>query len=592
MATDGARGSDGENVIALLPWRIAVRRAFARKQAHQVLDRKDADEAIRALSEVEAYHLVKELGLEDSLPVLSALEPHQTRALFDLDVWHDGRPDLEDTLVWLHAFRESDFEALHRAARSIDPELLALLFRRRLLIATVSPDDDPEKTGAPIPDWAIDPPESILPLVETADRRFIVAARAIDEEEELDEGHRPIDEESRKAILALVDALYRDADFDFVAAALKTAQDDLSSALEDDARRFREARLEDLGFPSLERALELYAPIDPQRVLEISEARLPVADLHLPAVYAERFAKGLFQEVLSAIESADEIRRIEGELVALSNAAAVADRIEPGNAEALIEVLERARAYIELALGWQVEPDALIDVGVERLLHHSVRTLFRIGYALTLQLAQRAERLVRGRAFALGSEPLALLREEDRQVFTALKGKRPRFAVVLEGEGSERTRPFASARDLALTGARLDVLEALAEASRALDLAATNQAITGEVDPPEPFERHADMLLATGAANALLGRGFALEPIDEAGLGTLRELLTPKTASAQDTRGAIADAYEKRAGSPLAPLLLSRIESSLIALTESLSAIDRRGKVDARFVGVVVRRIS
>src|SRR6185503_8509613 len=99
-------------------------------------------------------------------------------------------------LVWLAAFREVSLERLQDAAQAIDPELLALLLRRRLFIA-LKPREDEE---AELPPWAIDPPEEILPLIETPDRRFIVAARITDEAEEIGEG-RAIDEEDRKAAL-------------------------------------------------------------------------------------------------------------------------------------------------------------------------------------------------------------------------------------------------------------------------------------------------------------------------------------------------------------------------------------------------------
>src|SRR5688500_10998005 len=93
MADEQHKQGDAD-VIALLPWDLTVRRARTRKQAREILDRKDADQAIRALSELEAYYLVKELGLEDSVPVLAMLEPHQIRALVDLDVWHDDHAEL------------------------------------------------------------------------------------------------------------------------------------------------------------------------------------------------------------------------------------------------------------------------------------------------------------------------------------------------------------------------------------------------------------------------------------------------------------------------------------------------------------------
>src|SRR5687768_2191597 len=57
MAGDKVSSPESEEhkVISLLPWDLTVRRATTRRQAGEVLERSDADAAIRALSELEAY---------------------------------------------------------------------------------------------------------------------------------------------------------------------------------------------------------------------------------------------------------------------------------------------------------------------------------------------------------------------------------------------------------------------------------------------------------------------------------------------------------------------------------------------------------
>ena len=62
----------------------------------------------------------------------------------------------------------------------------------------------------PMPDWLADPPEEIEPLIETPDRRYVIAARVLDEETE-----ERIDEEERKTILDLIDTLHKGAGGDY-----------------------------------------------------------------------------------------------------------------------------------------------------------------------------------------------------------------------------------------------------------------------------------------------------------------------------------------------------------------------------------------
>lgn len=570
---------DQDKVIALRAWDIAVRRSASRKQSYALLERADADEAIRALSELETYYLVKELGIESSLPVLSVLEPEQIRALVDLDVWHDDQPDLEDLLLWLEAFRETDHAQLVRAARALDPELLALLWRRRLYIAYIARDDEPMDPTMPDPEWLTNPPESILPLIETPDRRFIIAARAIDEITEDGEGvsSKEIDEESRKLVLELVDLLYKDADFEQIATSLRIAHDDLTSTLESESYRFRNARLEDLGFPEPARAIELYAPIDPDRVLESKEPHLLGPDLSLPALHSSHFARGLFHEVMEAIERPEIVRRIEGELLALSNAAAVADRVEPGDMVRLRDVLDRARAYLELALSHRTDPSRRIEVARERVEQHSVRTLFQAGYGITIDLQRRAKKLRARAAFASGGEAFALVADEERAFLAALEETRPRFSL-----GGE-PRAFSSNEDVLRARGLLEELSSLADALERFGFAAKNRALEGELDPPIAGERNADMLLTTAAANVLLGKGFELLPLDGRDLQRLRDQLDG---------GRFPHAMVERAVAPITePAAHARISRGIEALAEALSPLVGEGEIDPRFVGVVVRRV-
>lgn len=601
-----------EKVIALLPWDITVRRARARKQAYEMLDRKDADEGIRGLTALEAYYAVKELGIESALPILAVVEPHQITAMLDLDVWQEHRASLSDILLWLTAFKEANPSQLFRAARATDPELLALLFARRLFIASRLPED--EATPADTPDWLVNPSEALQPLIETPDRRFIIAARVVDPAED---PPARIDEEERKAILDLVDTLYKDEDWVFVVGVLRLAETDVPSTIEEDAYRFRNGRLEDLGFPSLERATEVYAPLDPREMVGGDPIRGPVVpDLLLPALHAQQFDHGLFQEALRAIESPDVVRRIEGELLPLANSVLVADRVEPGDLQRMRDVLGRMRAYLELALAHETPRERRVEIARARLEEHPVRHLFRVGFGITLELKRRADRLRRSGAFAavppqdaapapvLGptaDASLALLSETERAVLDALRGARPMISSVLDEPpgAADEVRPFRSSEDVAKVRHVLDGLEAIAPAITALRLAEANAALGGAIDPPLPGERDLDVLLATAAARAVLGERFRVTPLGGDDLRRLCALLAPASGGARTRafpaavieRARSAARAEARQPAPI-PALEQRIRRGLDALAESLSPLVGASEIDPRYVGVVVRRID
>ncbi len=573
------------NVVALMPWDRAVRQARQRKRAIEILDRDDADRAIAALSEIEAFYAVKEIGLDDAGPMLAVLSRDQISTILDLEVWRHHTLDRSDLLYWLAAFREVGIESLQGAARAMDPEALAAFFARRLFIALKPKENTSD--DEPIPEWLLDPPEAIEPLVETADGRFIVAARVEDEE---DEGVE-LEEEERKAVLRVLEDLYKDPeDWEWVSGVLRSALTDSVFELEEQALRFRDGRMEDLGFPPLARALEVYTPESPA-ALERPVRPYPKNELSLPALHASQLAAGLFNQAMQAILSNDLVRRIEGDLVPLANEILVADGVEPGALELLRESLTRMRGYLEIGLAYGAAPGTELDTAVRRLTAQPVRTLFRVGYGATLALKTRARTLLGMRGFA------ARLTETERAVLGALVLDRPRVSGVVAPMLEQPQKieyaesqiadlcPWGPSAARALETILQD-LEDLEIAARALGGAAPET--PDRLEPPAE-ERTFELWLTTGAAQALLGGAFALAPLD----GPALRALTDRLASARDRYFDPQPAIAALPGLASGPrsAVVRRIRRGLELLAEQLSPLVGASTIDPRFVGGVVRRL-
>ncbi|MEQ9497763.1 MAG: DUF6178 family protein [Deltaproteobacteria bacterium] len=561
--------SSDSNVVALVPWSMSVRRAVSRRRVFDLLDDKDAPNKIRALDPLETYYAVKEVGLEDAGPILALLAPEQIGALVDVEAWHHQRFDPQDLLLWLYAFREGGLEALAAAGRAMDREVLALLLRRRLWIAMTPRENDTDPD--PIPDWLRDPPDEILPLVKTPDGRFVVAARIDDEVDEV-----TVDEEDRKGVLQIVDDLYKQEDWEEVAATLRLALTDLSSSMEEDALRFRNARLEDFGFPPLHRAIEIYGPLDPDVLERPAPAPEPLPTTTIPARYTAALDDGLFSAALSAVRDAKQIQRIEGDLVAVANRTLVADGAEPGELEALTASLSRLRGYLEIALAHQVEPARRIEVGADRLERVPIADLARVGYTITLRLGQRARAL----SNKYGVERLE---DDDRALFEALGRKRPRLSHL----GIERG--FDGPDDVVWVEDRVARLEGLLAGASALQL--LDVALEGAIEPP-PAERTIDVLIATAAARAVRGDGFVATPLDAEALADLADRLGVEGGPR------FGEADVVRAQEALAPLeddvravMRDAVEGALVRLADALWPLVG-ATIDPRFVGVVLRRLG
>lgn len=574
------------------PWALTVRQANLRRQSLELLRDERADERIRALTEVEAYYAVKEIGLEDSLPLLASLEPHQVKAILDLEIWHHHQLEVADLLIWLRAFREAKSEQLAVAARCLDLETLALLFRRRLLVA-LKPKDD-EDTGEDPPAWLQEPAEGILPLVDTPDGRFIIAARAVDE---LDEGDsdRPVEEEERKAILELVDELYKDEDWEYIAGALRLASNDLSSTLEEDALRFRTARLEDLGFPPYERALEIYGLLDPAKLEQPPTLRAsPILEEQLPALYAKSLEGSLFDRAMATLADDNLVRRIEGDLVPAANAILIADGREPGDLVGLKASLLALRGYLEIALAHQAPREQAVAVAAARLTGFHLSELFRAGYTVTVRLASLAKAAAARLKFD-GAE---------QAVLDALCKRRPRYAPVLdkiaahlasggspqlalaagldEAQALAQPRAFGSGAELDAARLWVESWEALSRAVEALGWGDGPE--LGVVIPP-PAERSTQVLIATATAQALLGHPFRPAPLGAEDLLDLADRVGPAAPEVL-----AAEVANKLAGQPSA--LIARAQAGAEALRQALLPLVGASEIDPRFLGIVLCRLG
>ena len=74
-------------IIELTPFRANLTRALARR-AERLLAAVDLAEEVANLEPLEAYYIVREIGLDQALPILLHLSPEQLETCIDLDCWN------------------------------------------------------------------------------------------------------------------------------------------------------------------------------------------------------------------------------------------------------------------------------------------------------------------------------------------------------------------------------------------------------------------------------------------------------------------------------------------------------------------------
>ncbi len=315
------------------------------------------EEVVPLLPPAELCFVVKEVGLADAGWLLEHATAEQITTAIDLDAWNALDPDRGKLGAWLAALTDAGEETLLRAAHALDFELLVLELRERISVIVVGRSEMPElPSGARTLDGQL----------------YIVPTREKDDLED---------------VLALLQALFQN-DYWFYHRLLQAVSSELDYELEEWALRWRDGRLQDLGFPPLEDARRIYAWLSPDqlgklptepRALEVGEWPLPVWMPSLPV--AGEGGELLFSSIAALRE--EERRPLLFAFLALANRVAVADALPLGDAESLPKAIAKAertasRGLAHLARENGVEP-------AEVLRRVTLEQLFRVGTNLERQ---------------------------------------------------------------------------------------------------------------------------------------------------------------------------------------------------------------
>ncbi len=423
------------NVITLTRFRADLARSLSRR-ADKLIEAPDLREQVQALEPLEAYFIVKEVGLESALPILRAATADQLQAFVDLDCWRGDQPDAVELDAWLSAFAADGPEALASAFTSIDQELQVWFLAEALHVYEAEGDE-------PVPE-----PAKNARRFNTPDRLFVVDVQQA-YEGELDP-------------LVLVDALYRH-DLEEAHRLLVAARWELPSTLAEEAHRFRSGRVEDMGFPGRDEALALFTPPPTQP----RPPRISVYDnvQTLPALYAAPLLdRSLLSRALGAVGNEQLVAQLERDFLQLVNLAVVAFGESPREVSHVADITARVRDTVSVGLEALAGKDAADAELANLLTAWSLVDLFRQGYQQAVPLQKRAGTLARDPVVA------AWLQKVETEADDYSQDKRDRafvqglLHVPVMLAGTDATKPsaaraFASREDIAAAQERLEALK-------------------------------------------------------------------------------------------------------------------------------------
>ncbi len=529
------------------------------RRADALLSSPDPAAAVGALSVTELYELVEELGLDEATDLVHLATPQQIRGCLDLEVWDRDRPNMELARPWLAAMIDAGFEKLGQVWTALDAEWRALFIRsncRRIWDLTLG--EEPDDT-------------TDLQMYFTHDRFFTLELQG--------------DDNTVRLMTQLLDDLYR-ADADLARHTIMAARSEATIELEEDALRWRNGRLADLGYVDYYDALDLFRPleIDAVKVGEGTEDRLPQvidtddAPVNLPIAVAEQVvARSFLARAWDRLDDDTEETRLEGALVVIVNKLLAAARTRPGDQASLRAGADYATAT--LSLGLEVVARGDLDRAAEALRSVALGRLFRVGYTVGAKLARLAHGLA-PRSATAGDPELAVL--------DALTQPRPWFARAFDEDGGAGVRPFESQADVRRVAellARLTLRIAIAESL------GVNLLAMGQLPEPRP---ELDDHVRTAMLRCLAGGPLDARALSHDELQAARALLdhgrlpaAARVRAQSAVLGHLDGARIQAGGGPL----LDLIDRWLGELEDTLRTLDP-ARIDPRYIGGVLVELS
>jgi uncharacterized protein DUF6178 len=231
--------------------RHALQAARGKEKVDLLLSAPDPEALVQSIPEHDLYLAVLEVGPDDAAELVALSSPDQFRHFVDLGAWprRDEGPDPRAVLRWLHLAREGAGHSdrahqryLDKLGR-LDAELRSLVLRKALRVHDLQEEQEPA---------IVDPGRTF----RTPEGRYVVEFLP--------------DAGEFGTLKQLLDDLYAE-DVLGTTRLLESLRWEVPTELDETARRWRDGRLRDLGFPELDEALAFYAP--PAR--GISTAPLP-----------------------------------------------------------------------------------------------------------------------------------------------------------------------------------------------------------------------------------------------------------------------------------------------------------------------------
>jgi hypothetical protein len=391
----------------------------AEKALDEILDSPQPAAMVHSFPEEDFFFLIHDIGVEDSIELLSLASDRQWEYIFDVEIWERDKISMNAVTQWLDLLLRADPDRVIRWLLKDKLEMTEFYLFKNVEVMVREHDQDPSDFG-----------EGFF----TVDDVFYI--RLIDEPYD----HQLEDKEKRDEVaseilhrLAMFDhVIYQRVLFEFM-----TVQ---GAEAEEEAFRLRNQRLAEKGFMPFDEAVGIYQPLkvndlkDPGYLkrLRFSHEAQYETNLYAPVpFYSVGMLKqdNLFTRSLQEIKTDEILQQLQSEFASLCNQIISADQKIIREREELRGVVKKACGYVSLGLEHiSVKySEKAVNRSAALIQKIPLSRIFRVGYGFALRLKWRAQKWQKQSWFSQENLPLSFWGEEWLGVLGGLLIKKPLY---------------------------------------------------------------------------------------------------------------------------------------------------------------------
>jgi hypothetical protein len=397
-----------------------------------ILDSPTPAHLVQSVAEEDLFWLVREIGPEDALPILSLASNDQWQFLLDLEVWHKDRLDMGSLNRWLELLLKAHPERLLIWGLREQIGLFEFHLFKNIEVKIRQEDESPS-----------DFDESYF----TLDGVFYV---------------RIIDEQQEQTIRELLE---RFAAFDYkkFQQILLELPSLLPAEAEESVYRLRNVRLAEKGFLPFEEAVGIYQHMSPNRLPGTAPEVQKTLRGQPPGDAAPLLPSLLIQDTsffaisLRHVEAHQILDRVQMEFAGMCNQIISADGFTVTDKDDLAAIVRKACGYLDVGLEKLDGRDPA--KGARLIEKYALQEIFRVGYGAALELKWKTEKWVKASWFVTQGFSPAFWGTDLEGMLEGLLRKRPLYYAGL-GEASLH-REFKSLEEIARFHSMLDEIMAL-----------------------------------------------------------------------------------------------------------------------------------